>query len=146
MSSFSLFGLVRQILGSLCQVLLQPVRRWTKPDNHAPIPNAALDVTRSKSELILAQEIWACNFVHTHDLFFRAVFVLVIIELGSRRLLHFGVTRESCRSGRCAHRDADVPSESRIFRSTCERPRRLRSWCPSAIRVVWRPTYRSAPQ
>jgi hypothetical protein len=31
----------------------QRVRRWTKPDNHAPIPNGALDLTRSKSELML---------------------------------------------------------------------------------------------
>ena len=53
MNSFSLFALMRQILGSLCQILLQPLRRWTKPDNHAPIPNAALDLTRSKSELML---------------------------------------------------------------------------------------------
>jgi hypothetical protein len=53
MNSFSLFALLRQIPGSLCQILLQPVRRWTKPDNHAPIPDAALDLTRSKSELIL---------------------------------------------------------------------------------------------
>ena len=53
MSSFSLFGLVRQILGSLCQVLLQPIRCWTKPDNHTPIPNAALDLTRPKSEVML---------------------------------------------------------------------------------------------
>ena len=235
MNLSSLFGLVRQILGSLCQILLQPLRRWTKPDNHAPIPNAALDLTRSKSELMLenallrqqlivlqrqtkrptltwrdrtlfvllasnlqswkqaliivqpdtllrwhrelfrriwrrkskpkqkrgrkplteenialikrmakenlswgakrirgellkleiavskstiqkymnqvrdpadssqqtwsmflrnhATQIWACDFIHTYDLFFRAVFVFVIIELGSRRLLHFGVTR-----------------------------------------------------
>ena len=53
MHSFSLFGLVRQIFGSLCQILLQPLRRWTKPDNYAPIPNGALDLTRSKSELML---------------------------------------------------------------------------------------------
>jgi putative transposase len=51
--TFSLPSLIRQILGSLCQMLLQPLRRWTKPDNHAPIPNAVLDLTRSKSELIL---------------------------------------------------------------------------------------------
>ena len=49
----SLFALLRKILGSLYQILLQPLRRWTKPDNHAPIPNAALDLARSKSELIL---------------------------------------------------------------------------------------------
>jgi putative transposase len=235
MNLSSLFGLMRQILGSLCQILLQPVRRWTKPDNHAPIPNAALDLARSRSELILenallrqqlivlqrqtkrpkltwrdrtvmvllasklrawkqaliivqpdtilrwhrdlfrriwrrkskrkekrgrkplteehvalikrmakenlnwgaerirgellkleievskstiqkymnqvrepadssqqtwstflrnhATQIWACDFAHTYDLFFRSIFVFVIIELGSRRLVHFGVTR-----------------------------------------------------
>jgi putative transposase len=40
-----------------------------------------------------ASEIWSCDFLQTYDLFFRAVFVFVIIELGSRRLVHFSVTR-----------------------------------------------------
>jgi transposase InsO family protein len=40
-----------------------------------------------------ATEIWACDFIQTYDLFFRSLFVFVIIELGSRRLVHFGVTR-----------------------------------------------------
>jgi putative transposase len=40
-----------------------------------------------------ASEIWSCDFVQTYDLFFRTLFVFVIIELGSRRLVHFGVTR-----------------------------------------------------
>jgi putative transposase len=40
-----------------------------------------------------AEEIWACDFLQTYDLFFRTLFVFVIIELSSRRLLHFGVTR-----------------------------------------------------
>jgi putative transposase len=40
-----------------------------------------------------AIEIWSCDFLQTYDLFFRAVFLFVIIELGSRRLVHFGVTR-----------------------------------------------------
>jgi hypothetical protein len=38
-----------------------------------------------------ASETWACDFLQTYDLFFRTVFV--IIELGSRRMVHFGVTR-----------------------------------------------------
>jgi putative transposase len=38
-------------------------------------------------------EIWACDFLQTYDVFFRAVFVFVIIELGSRRVVHFNVTR-----------------------------------------------------
>ena len=40
-----------------------------------------------------ADEIWACDFLQTYDLFFRSLFVFVIVELGSRRLVHFGVTR-----------------------------------------------------
>ena len=38
------------------------------------------------------QEIWACDFLQAYDLFFRTIFVFVMIELGSRRLVHF-VTR-----------------------------------------------------
>ncbi len=40
-----------------------------------------------------AGEMWACDFVQTYDLFFRTVFVFFIIELGSRRVVHYGVTR-----------------------------------------------------
>jgi putative transposase len=40
-----------------------------------------------------AKDIWAVDFLQTHDLFFRTIFVFFIIEVGSRRLMHFGVTR-----------------------------------------------------
>jgi putative transposase len=40
-----------------------------------------------------ASQIWACDFLQTYDIFFCTVFVFVIIELGSRRVVHFGVTR-----------------------------------------------------
>ena len=40
-----------------------------------------------------ADEIWACDFVQAYDLFFRTIFVFFIVELGSRRVVHFGVTR-----------------------------------------------------
>lgn len=40
-----------------------------------------------------AQSIWACDFVQTYDLFFRAVFVFVLIEHHSRRVIHYGITR-----------------------------------------------------
>jgi transposase InsO family protein len=40
-----------------------------------------------------AKEIWACDFLQSYDLFFRTIFVFVVIELESRRLVHFGVTR-----------------------------------------------------
>jgi putative transposase len=40
-----------------------------------------------------AHEMWACDFLPVVDLFFRHVFVFFLIELGSRRVVHFGVTR-----------------------------------------------------
>jgi transposase InsO family protein len=40
-----------------------------------------------------AAQIWACDFLQSHDLCFRAIFVFVIIELASRRVIHVAVTR-----------------------------------------------------
>jgi len=40
-----------------------------------------------------AQEIWACDFLQLHDAFFRPLFAFFITELGSRRIVHVGVTR-----------------------------------------------------
>ena len=41
-----------------------------------------------------ASEIWACDFLQTYDALFRSLFVFVIIELGSRRVVHVNVTRQ----------------------------------------------------
>jgi transposase InsO family protein len=40
-----------------------------------------------------ASQIWACDFIQTFDLLFRPLFVFLIIELGSRRIVHYAVTR-----------------------------------------------------
>ncbi|MBZ0295170.1 MAG: integrase core domain-containing protein [Anaerolineae bacterium] len=40
-----------------------------------------------------ASEIWACDILQTYDLLFRSIFIFFIIELRSRRIVHFGVTR-----------------------------------------------------
>jgi len=40
-----------------------------------------------------ANDIWACDFLQVHDLFFRPLFAFFITELGSRRIVHVGVTR-----------------------------------------------------
>jgi putative transposase len=40
-----------------------------------------------------AQGIWACDFLPVIDLVFRTLYVFFIIELGSRRVVHFGLTR-----------------------------------------------------
>ena len=44
---------LRQIVHSLSQAVKQHLRQWTQPDNHTLALNPALDLTRSKSELVL---------------------------------------------------------------------------------------------
>lgn len=40
-----------------------------------------------------ANNIWACDFLPVVDLFFGQIYAFFIIEHGSRRVVHFGVTR-----------------------------------------------------
>jgi transposase InsO family protein len=40
-----------------------------------------------------AKDIWACDFLQVYDLLFRPLFLFFIVELGSRRVVHCGVTR-----------------------------------------------------
>jgi transposase InsO family protein len=40
-----------------------------------------------------AGEIWACDFLQVHDLFFRPLFAFFLVEHRSRRVVHVGVTR-----------------------------------------------------
>jgi putative transposase len=39
------------------------------------------------------QDIWACDFTVVHDLLFRPIYIFVIMELHTRRVVHTGVTR-----------------------------------------------------
>ncbi len=39
-----------------------------------------------------AHDIWVCDFLQVYDLFFRSLFVFILIELGSRRVAHVRVT------------------------------------------------------
>jgi putative transposase len=48
-----LFSFVRHSIDALVQAVMQRLRQWTKPDKHTLVLNAALDLTRSKSELML---------------------------------------------------------------------------------------------
>jgi hypothetical protein len=38
-----------------------------------------------------AKDIWACDFLQIHDVFFRPLFAFFITEHGSRRIVHMGV-------------------------------------------------------
>jgi putative transposase len=49
----NLLSLIRRRLKALRHNINQHLRRWTKPDNQSLALNAILDLTRSKSELVL---------------------------------------------------------------------------------------------
>ncbi|HEX2910600.1 MAG TPA: DDE-type integrase/transposase/recombinase [Chloroflexia bacterium] len=40
-----------------------------------------------------ANDIWACDFLPVVDLFFGQIYAFFIVELASRQVVHFGVTR-----------------------------------------------------
>jgi hypothetical protein len=40
-----------------------------------------------------AKDIWSCDFVQSHDVLFRPVFLFFIVHLGSRRVVHMAATR-----------------------------------------------------
>jgi hypothetical protein len=51
--SFSPVSFLRHSIDSVCQAAKQRLRQWTKRDTHSLVLNAALDLTRSKQELVL---------------------------------------------------------------------------------------------
>jgi len=51
--TLSPFSFVRQSIYSIYQTARQRLRQWTKPDNHELVLNAAMDLTRSKPDLLL---------------------------------------------------------------------------------------------
>jgi putative transposase len=40
-----------------------------------------------------ARDLWSCDFIPVIDVLFRQLYVWVVVELESRRVVHFGVTR-----------------------------------------------------
>ena len=64
-----------------------------------------------------ADAIWACDFLPVTDLLFRPVYAFFVIALGSRRVVHIGVTRHPT--------DAWVAQQLREATPFDERPRFL---------------------
>jgi putative transposase len=46
-----------------------------------------------------AGDVWACDFLSVTDLLFRPVYAFFVIALGSRRVVHVGVTRHPIDGG-----------------------------------------------
>jgi putative transposase len=64
-----------------------------------------------------AAETWACDFLPVTDLFFRPLYAFVVVALGSRRVVHVGVTRHPT--------DAWVAQQLREATPFDQRPRYL---------------------
>jgi putative transposase len=64
-----------------------------------------------------AHETWACDFVQTYDILFRPIFAFFIIHLGTRRVVHFNVTRQTSTQW--------TAQQLRNATSWCEGPRSL---------------------
>jgi len=62
-------------------------------------------------------QTWACDFLQTYDIFFRTIFAFFIIDLGTRRVIRFAVTRSPSRQW--------VAQQLREATSWAERPRFL---------------------
>ena len=90
---FSPSALVRKTIDSLYQEAKQRFRQWTKPDNQALALNAAMDLTRSRQELLLENLLLRQQFIVLnrqvrrpaltwHD---RSLFVLLASRLPARK-------------------------------------------------------------
>jgi hypothetical protein len=51
-----------QPVRSLLQTINQRLRQWTKPNSHDPALDVALDLTRSKSELMIENALLRSDF------------------------------------------------------------------------------------
>ena len=85
---------IRRCLDSLCHDVKQRLRRWTKPDHQGFALNVVLDLTRSKSELVLENALVRQQVIvlqrpvkrPTLTRRDRALFVLIASKLPSWRM------------------------------------------------------------
>jgi transposase InsO family protein len=70
----------------VCKRTIQRYLRRARP----PRPSGQTWATFLRTH---AREIWACDFLQVTDLVFRPLFAFFVVELGTRRVAHLGVTR-----------------------------------------------------
>lgn len=57
-------------------------------------------------------QVWACDFLQTYDVLFRPIFAFFIIEIGTRRVIHVGVTRSPASSWTAQQLRSATPPEA----------------------------------
>jgi putative transposase len=71
------------------KVAKRTIQRYMRPTRlHRPCGQTWATFLRNH-----ARDIWACDFLQVTDPFYRPLFAFFITELGSRRIVHVGVTR-----------------------------------------------------
>jgi hypothetical protein len=79
-------GELAKLVIRVCKRTIQRYLRRARP----PRPSGQTWATFLRTH---AREIWACDFLQVTDLFFRPLFAFFVVELGTRRVAHLGVTR-----------------------------------------------------
>jgi putative transposase len=82
-----------RIRGELLKLQIQVATATIQKYMHAVRPHRTPAQTWSVFLNNHAKGVWACDFLPASDLFFRPVYLFFIIELGSRRVIHFNLTR-----------------------------------------------------
>ena len=82
-----------RIRGELLKLCIKVSKRTIQKHMHAVRPPRGGGQDWSTFLHNHLHQTWACDFLQTHDLLFRPIFVFVIIELHTRRVLHASVTR-----------------------------------------------------
>ncbi len=80
---------IRGELFKLCISISKRTIQRYMDRNDNPSPTSQTWPTFLKNH---APHIWACDFVQVYDLFFRSLFVFVVIEHSSRRIVHSATT------------------------------------------------------
>ena len=87
-----LWGAAR-IRGDLLTLGLRVGKRTVQRDRRGVRPPRRSGQTWATFLSTHAHEIWACDFLPVIDVGFRTLYAFFIVDLGSRRVVHVGVTR-----------------------------------------------------
>jgi transposase InsO family protein len=82
-----------RIQGELCKLDIKLAKRTIQKYMGSARPPRPSSQTWSTFLRNHASQIWACDFLPIVDITFRQLYAFFIIELGSRRVVHVGVTR-----------------------------------------------------
>jgi hypothetical protein len=82
-----------RIRGEVLKLSIRVSKRTVQKHMRQARPPRPSGQTWSSFQRNHAKDIWVCDFVQVTDLCFRPLFACFITELGSRRIVHVGVTR-----------------------------------------------------